>query len=95
MDLDDALIRELRKAAEAGATASRLVSMIGRYLGVLDTNFRLQAIAYMREAFFLSLREAMTVGALAIFPDGNSSAAQIDDEMRPILDVARPKWESH
>ena len=92
MNLDDALVRELRKAAEAGATASQLVLMIGRHLDALDTNFRLYAIAYMREAFFLSLPEASTVGALAIFPDGHSSAAQIDDEMRPILNATRPRW---
>jgi hypothetical protein len=92
MDLDHALVRELRQAAGAGATASQLVLMVGRHLGVLNTNFRLMAIAYMREAFFLSLREASTVGALAIFPDGNSSAAQIDDEMRPVLDATLPKW---
>ena len=92
MNLDDALIQELRKAAEAGATASQLVLMVGRHLDALDTNFRLYAIAYMREAFFLSLPEASAVGALALFSDGHSSAAQIDDEMRPILNATRSKW---
>ncbi|WP_316187390.1 MULTISPECIES: hypothetical protein [unclassified Bradyrhizobium] len=94
MSLDEALVRELREAAKAGATASQLVLMVGRHLNAVDANFRLYAIAYMREAFFLSLREASPVGALAIFPDGHSSAAQIDDEMRPILDATRPKWVS-
>jgi hypothetical protein len=94
MSLDYVLVQELRKAAEAGATASQLVLMVGRYLDALNTNFRLHAIAYMREAFFLSLPEASTVGALAIFPGGNSSAAQIDDEMKPILNSTRSKWVS-
>jgi len=94
MSLDIALVRELREAAEAGATASQLVLMVGRHLDAPDTNFRLYAIAYMREAFFLSLPEASTVGALAIFPDGNSTAAQIDDEMSPILNATRAKWAS-
>ncbi|WP_316166749.1 MULTISPECIES: hypothetical protein [unclassified Bradyrhizobium] len=94
MSLDHALVRELRKAAEAGAPASQLVLMVSRHLDALDTNFRLYAIAYMREAFFLSVREASTVGALSIFPDGNSSAEQIDDEMRPILNATRPRWVS-
>ncbi|MGJ4953959.1 hypothetical protein [Bradyrhizobium sp. HKCCYLS20291] len=92
MNLDDALIRELRKAAEAGATASQLVLMIGRHLGLLDTDFRLLAIVYMRAAFFLSLKEASQVGALAIFPEAHSSAAEVDDAMRPVLDETRPKW---
>ncbi|MGJ4963974.1 hypothetical protein [Bradyrhizobium sp. HKCCYLRH3061] len=95
MNLDPTLVRALRNAAEVGAPASQLVMMIGRHLDALDTNFRLYAIAYMREAFFLLLPEASTVGALEVFPDGHSSAADINDEMRPILNSTRSKWASH
>lgn len=93
MVLDGSLVQELRHAASHGATPSKLILLVGDRLGVQNTNFRLLAAAYFREAFYLSLPEAATIGALSIFPGGALSEGDLDREMTPIIERTRHLWE--
>jgi hypothetical protein len=88
MDLDTNVIQELRQLAMAGTPPSQLLATLGRRLGLQDTNFRLLAIAYFREAFDLSLADAKGIGAASIFPGGGRGDAELDNEMAPIIRAA-------
>lgn len=50
------------------------------------------AIAYFREAFRLSLKQAMIIGAASVF-GGQSKAEAIDAELQPLLDATRASWQ--
>jgi len=92
MDIDIDLVRELRVLAERGVAPSRLLAVIGERLGATNTNFRLIAIAYFREAFGVSLADAARIGAAKIFPGGGRTAAEVDSEMLPLIERARHFW---
>jgi hypothetical protein len=92
MQLDPNVVRELRELADSGTPPSKLVSIIGSRLGPRDTNFRLLAIAYFREAFALPLADASLVGAASVFPEGPWSDAQLDSQIAPIIQRNRHLW---
>jgi hypothetical protein len=92
MDLDKGITEELRALATKGAAPSELLGTVGRRLGVQGTNFRLHAIAYFREAFQLSLGDAMRIGAAEVFPDGQASNEEIDREMLPLIQGTAELW---
>ena len=92
MEINARLVLELRSLAASGAEASELLAVIRDRLGLADENFRLIAIAYFREAFYLSLADASMVGAANIFPDGGRTAKQVDTQMHSIIERTRSVW---
>ena len=91
MELDARIVQELRQLARNGAPSSQILQHLEHRL---QQDFsRLLAVAYFREAFFLSLRDAMTVGASGIFPDGRGSAADLNSEMTRLMHSTRHLWE--
>lgn len=92
MDLDHKIIEELRELAERGRSPCELAVLIGQRLGLEGTNYRLQAIAYFREAFRLSMPDAMRIGAAPVFESEQRPALDVDHEIRPIIEATRSDW---
>ena len=92
MDLDKSLIQELRELAGRAIPPSTLILHIGNRLGMRDTNFRLPAIAYFREAFGLSLHDATNIGASCIFPDGARDDDELNEKLIPMIQQTKPLW---
>jgi hypothetical protein len=92
LDLDANIVQELRTLASRGTPPSELVSILGRRLGLENTNFRLLAIAYFREAFFLTLADAKQIGAASIFPDGERDDSELDREIESIMRGTMERW---
>lgn len=92
MELDGKVIDELRQLAAHGHPPCELAALIGRRLGLERTNYRIQAIAYFKEAFHLSMADAMRIGAAPVFPGEHRLAVDVDQELEPILDATRGGW---
>ena len=91
MELDVRIVQELRHLARDGVPSSQILQHLEHRL---QQDFsRLLAVAYLREAFFLSLRDAMTVGASGIFPDGGWADADLNSEMTRVMHRTRHLWE--
>jgi hypothetical protein len=91
MELDARIIQALRRLARNGVPSSHILQHLEHRL---QQDFsRLLAVAYFREAFFLSLRDAMTVGASGIFPDGGWTDADLNREMTQVMHSTRRLWE--
>ena len=78
----------MRNQFEAGSTPYEFLIALGERLGTSGTNFRLRAIAYFREAFQISLADAMGIGAADIFPQGAATRDDINAQMMPIIEDA-------
>jgi hypothetical protein len=91
-ELDPNVVKELREQADSGTPPSKLISIIGDRLGLANTNFRLLAVAYFREAFGLSLADASQVGAASVFPEGSWSDIQLDNTISPLIQQNRDLW---
>jgi hypothetical protein len=85
MEIDFSLVREIRRLAEAGATASELLRLLEARMGNVETSFRLFAIVHFQEAFQLSFVDAMGIGAADIFPGGAMTQEALDAQMAPHL----------
>jgi hypothetical protein len=92
MNLNKDLIQELREMAGCAIPPSQLILHIGDRLGVRDTNFRLLAIAYFREAFALSLHDATNIGASSIFPDGARHDNELNEKVIPMIQQTKHLW---
>jgi hypothetical protein len=92
LELDPNVVKELREQADSGTPPSKLISIIEVRLGLENTNFRLLAVAYFREAFRLSLADASQVGAASIFPGGSWSDTQLDTTILPLIQRNRDSW---
>jgi hypothetical protein len=91
MELDVRIVQELRQLARNGVPSSQILQHLEHRL---EQDFsRLLAVAYFRKAFFLSLRDAVTVGASGIFPDGGWTAADFNSEMTRVMHSTRHSWE--
>jgi len=80
MNLDNALIDELRTKAREGANVSTLADLIPAHLGQA-ANSRLMAIAYFHEAFRLPISELGVLGAWCRYGDGQLSDEEIEKEL--------------
>ena len=94
MVLDSQLIRKLRRLAADGVRPSDLIAVIANRLGVAQAECRLHAIPYFREAFCLSLGDAMRIGAAKVFSDGGSDDVSLDQELARVIESARNLRES-
>lgn len=94
MDLDQALVQELRREAAGGATPVELALHVRDRLAQGD-EVRLLAIAYFREAFFLSLQDIVMLGAWHRYSGGSSSDQELNAEVASVIERTRPKWASH
>ena len=92
MEFDMNLIRELRELAANGVAPSKLVLLIGNRLEIDGADFRLQAIAYFREAFHLSLADAKRIGAASAFPGGNREDGDVDQEVVSVIKNTEHLW---
>lgn len=93
MELDRDLIEELRARARRGERPCALARLISQRLGEAGKPHRLQAIAYFQEAFGLSLRDAMGIGAAPAFEPAGRGADEVDAEMLAILEENRHRWD--
>jgi hypothetical protein len=85
MEIDRALVEEIRGLAGAGATASDILRLIEKRMGAVRTSFRLFAIVHFQEAFQLSFVDAMRIGAADVFPGGAMTSSELDAQMDPLL----------
>jgi hypothetical protein len=92
LELDPNVVKELREQADSGTPPSKLIAIVEARLGLENTNFRLLAVAYFREAFGLSLADASQVGAASIFPGGSWSDTQLDTTILPLIQQNRDLW---
>lgn len=94
MDLDGQLVLELRRLAADGVLPSKLIPVIANRLGIDQSACRLQAVAYFREAFQLSMGDAMRIGAAEVFPDGGSDDSSLDQELARTIQSTSRWWET-
>jgi hypothetical protein len=89
---DPYLRRSRRAYAADGLVPSRLIHVIANRLGVPEAECRLHAIAYFREAFHLSLGDAMRLGGFQVFSDGGSDDVSLDQDLARIIATTRDSW---
>lgn len=92
MKLDNDLIIHLRQLATSGHGPCELLTILGQWLSIEGTSYRLVAIAYFKEAFGLSLPDAMRIGAAPVFPGENRSREDVDAEIGGLMAATRQVW---
>jgi len=92
MNFDPRLIAELRKLAASHESPCSLARLVADRQGLSPDKARLTVISYFREAFHLSLADAMQIGAAPIFPGENRSASEVDAELLRLFETTRDTW---
>lgn len=85
------LVVRLRELADEGAEVSELLDEIGVGRNA-QSEQRLLAIAYFREAFSLPVNEAMVIGASNRFTDGSWTDDEVSSRLRPAIERTRKSW---
>lgn len=92
MRLESDLLDGLRKMASANRNVGEMVHWLIGQLSLDAARGRIQVIAYIQQAFFLSAGDAAAVGAWNLFPGGTWSVEELERFLSPRILETRSRW---
>ena len=90
--LDTDLIIHMREMAAAGHGTCAVMRWLLEYSSLGASQGRIKTIAYIHEAFHLSLGDAAAAGAWHVFPGGTWSDEECEEFLMPRIHATRSQW---